>query len=265
MGNKNCAGQSAPVRRRPRCRAGCARLGLAGRWGGAAGVLDRRQPVRGRAASRHRHRARRCENRARSSIRRSVVRGTGADARPHGHDRYGRRLQGVPDPSRPASGPSRRSRRGERPDRGGRTVRRCRVRHAVRPPRNPAAGRRDVHRPSLAPSAASGDSPAGPRGAARASARSRSRATAGAGTCTHPRAGAGSGPRPCSSACSTCGVHAAGFTATRDRDADSCCGASVAGLDAAARAGADRGHAHAGRLDCRRRTGGGVCSGETDD
>ena len=110
---------AAALRRRP-CvpglDGGCARLDLAGRRAGAAAVLRRSGPVRGRPAPRRRHRRRARPRRARTGRRDRLVRRLRARRRPRGHDHDRRwlRRDAAParcDERRARQRPSRRERR----------------------------------------------------------------------------------------------------------------------------------------------------------
>ncbi len=145
---------------------------LARRWPRTAGVLARRQSVRGRAAPWNRHRGGRRTRGARTRGRRGHVCRFGSDARPHGHHRDLRRPQGVPHPSRPATREARNEDRRRKSGRRAWAVRRTRARPAVRASRRSRGRERDVCRPAE-PSASS----------------QRSRSCAGAGAFA-PRPGA---------------------------------------------------------------------------
>lgn len=166
--------------RRARLRAG---LGVRGTGMGVAcggrrpaWLLARRQPIRGRAASRHRHRPRRRPRRESSGLGRGDVCRAGPDSRPDGDHLHRRRPQGVADAPRDAARQARRRGRGRGPSRRAGPVGRAGTRCAVCPSRDPCRGRRHVRRSPLAPSAAGRAHPsAGSRGSARASSRSSSR------------------------------------------------------------------------------------------
>jgi len=186
-------------------RSGGAGLDVARRRAHAARFRGRRQPLRGRPASRHRRRPGGCAPRSRARGGGDQLRRAGPDARPHGHDRDGRRAPGVSDASRRSPRPPRRPCRRGRRDRRGRTIRRGRARRAVRPPRHPGRRGGDLRRPAVPPSAAGC---ARPSAAARRAARTGSRTRPGACPGAHPgaavrddaepRARAARGSGPCS-------------------------------------------------------------------
>ena len=101
------------VRRRrcvPGFDGGCVRLDLAGRRAGAAAVLRRCGPVRGRPAPGRRHRGDTRQRRGRTGRRHRLVRRLRAGRRPSGHDHDRRRL-------RRDAAPARRDERRARPHR----------------------------------------------------------------------------------------------------------------------------------------------------
>lgn len=108
------------------------------------------------AASGRRHRARWGSDSPGARLGRRHLRRQRADQRLDGHDRHPRRAQGLADPPRKAARRARSPSGRWRPDRRARTLGRSRARRAVRAPRNPGGGRRDVRGPALAPSLARG-------------------------------------------------------------------------------------------------------------
>jgi hypothetical protein len=159
-------------------------------------VLRRRQPLRGRAASRHRRRDRGPAAGASAGRGRGHVRGRSPDARAHRHDRHRRRIQGVPHAPRDAAG--------EEGSDGGRRLRDCRrrtlrggrARCALPAPRNPRGRQRDLRRSSVAPSAtcvSPSRCASGSCSESRACAGSRARSVARA-------AGSGPGSHACADA-----------------------------------------------------------------
>ena len=125
------------------------RLGLAGGRRRPPRVLARRRSLRGRTASRYRHRSRRRTPGLCARLRRGRIRRPGSDARAHRHDRR-RRLQGLADPSRAASREARRPCRGEGALGRSRADRRSRARDRVRPPGYPGRRRGNVRRSAVA-------------------------------------------------------------------------------------------------------------------
>jgi hypothetical protein len=145
-------------------------MGVARRGFRPPRVRARRRPVRGRPASRDRHRGRRRRGGSRTRVRRGDVRRRGPDPRPDGDDRHAG-AQGVTHAPRTAARQARHARDRRRSDRGCRSLRRVRARGAIYPPRDQACGLgRHVRRSAGAPSAAECTRPhssTGTRGAAR--------------------------------------------------------------------------------------------------
>jgi hypothetical protein len=174
--------------------------------GGPTRVLARRQPVRGRPAPRHRHRVGRRRRGTCTGIGRGHVLRAGADARSDRHHCDHRRLQGIADARRATPRQARHSRRGGRPDRRARAIRRSGARRSLRSPGNPRGGGREVRGPAQPASTAgrartatdrSGacpDSRSGSQGHARAVSRTALTGSGtGSGTCPYSRSRSRSG------------------------------------------------------------------------
>jgi hypothetical protein len=191
-------------------------VGVAGRRRRLACLLGGRRQVRGRAASRGRHRRRVVGDGSGPGDRRRDLRRAGTDAWPHSYDRHGGRPQGVLDPSRTAPRSAWRHGLRGRPDRRARAVGRGRTRRPICPSRCPGRRKRDLRRPTRVASVAEcPHTSSGTRDAARAFSTARSDSSPGASrcraagsgvACPEPSVGSGSSSssdiRPGANACS---------------------------------------------------------------